>query len=63
MTLEPGTWSGPLPSTYGWHLVRVEAKEATALAPLDDVRNAMGCISAFWCLQRLSDLLRAPLAS
>lgn len=39
MMLEPGKWSQPLASTYGWHLVRVDTKEPRTLLPLDAVRN------------------------
>lgn len=34
----PGRWSGPLPSTYGWHLVFVSGQTAADLPPLDAVR-------------------------
>jgi len=39
MDLAPGVWSGPLPSAYGLHLVRVEAREAGGLPSLAAVRN------------------------
>ncbi|MEM1141778.1 MAG: peptidyl-prolyl cis-trans isomerase [Pseudomonadota bacterium] len=32
-------WSGPIPSAFGFHLVRVVAKEPAAQAVLDDVRS------------------------
>ena len=39
MNLAPGAWSGPLPSTYGLHVVRVEAREPGGLPSLAAVRN------------------------
>jgi hypothetical protein len=39
MTLEPGAWSGPLPSAYGLHVVRVEAREPGELPSLAALRN------------------------
>jgi peptidyl-prolyl cis-trans isomerase C len=39
MDLAPGAWSGPLPSAYGLHLVRVEAREPGGLPSLAAVRN------------------------
>jgi len=39
MHLDPGVWSGPLPSAYGLHVVRVEAREAERLPSLAAVRN------------------------
>lgn len=35
--LPAGSWSGPLRSGFGWHLVRVDAQEAPRLAPLAEV--------------------------
>jgi PPIC-type PPIASE domain len=37
--LMPGTWSGPIESVYGLHLVRVSALEASQLRPFADVRS------------------------
>ncbi len=37
--LEPGRWSEPVRSPYGLHLVRVTARDAAALPPLDAVRS------------------------
>lgn len=37
-TLEPGTWSGPIQSGYGLHLVRVGVAAPAQLLPLSDVR-------------------------
>jgi hypothetical protein len=39
MDLAPGAWNGPLPSAYGLHLVRVEAREPGRLPSLAAVRN------------------------
>jgi len=38
--LEPGQWSGPVPSGYGWHLVRVGERTAGGSKPLAEVREA-----------------------
>ncbi len=35
--LEPGTWQGPVPSAYGVHLVRVDAREAGQPRPFEEV--------------------------
>lgn len=35
------TWAGPVESGYGLHLVRVDAKLAARLPPLDEVRDAV----------------------
>jgi len=39
MHLDPGVWSGPLPSAHGVHIVRVEAREPGRLPALAAVRN------------------------
>jgi hypothetical protein len=36
--LEPGTWRGPVPSGYGFHLVWVSEREAARPRPFDEVR-------------------------
>jgi hypothetical protein len=36
-----GRWIGPLPSSYGAHLVRVAARTPPSLPPLDEVRAAV----------------------
>jgi hypothetical protein len=38
-TLPLGRWSGPVPSPYGTHLVRIEERTAPSLPPLDEVRD------------------------
>jgi hypothetical protein len=40
-TLPEGTWSGPVASSYGLHLVRVEARAAAEPVTLDSVRAAV----------------------
>ena len=37
--LEPGVWHGPVASTYGFHLVRVDERRAAALRPFEEVRE------------------------
>ena len=39
--LEPLKWSGPVPSSFGLHLVRVSQREAARLPTLSDVRQAV----------------------
>lgn len=39
LELEPGTWSGPVQSSYGSHLVRVSERLPGGTAPLDEVRE------------------------
>ena len=38
--LEPGRWSGPVPSGYGWHLVRVGERSEGGSKALAEVREA-----------------------
>jgi hypothetical protein len=40
-SLEPGRWGGPVRSSYGLHLVRIEQAEPGYLPALDDVRAAV----------------------
>lgn len=37
--LPVGAWSGPVPSGYGLHIVRVEARTPAALPPLAEIRH------------------------
>lgn len=38
--LSPGeTWQGPIPSGFGWHLVRLRARETGKVPPLAEVRD------------------------
>jgi hypothetical protein len=39
MRLEPRSWSGPIPSAYGLHLVWAESKTAATLPSLESVRR------------------------
>ena len=39
--MAPGVWSGPVPSSYGLHVVRVTAREAGRLPDLAEVRDAV----------------------
>ena len=39
--LPPGRWAGPVPSAYGYHLVRVEEAVPARLPDLDEVREAV----------------------
>jgi hypothetical protein len=41
LTLEPGAWSGPVESTFGLHLVRLEAREPARAPALEEVRQAV----------------------
>jgi len=37
--LEPGVWHGPVASTYGFHLVRVDERRAAEPRPFEEVRE------------------------
>lgn len=37
--IEPGAWSGPIESGYGWHLVFVEALEPGRIPEYEEVEN------------------------
>jgi len=39
--VRPGEWAGPLPSAYGYHLVRVTSFEPARLPPFEQVRAAV----------------------
>ena len=39
--IEPGSWSGPIASSYGLHLVRVSERKPGRLPPLSEVRSAV----------------------
>ncbi len=39
--LEPDRWAGPVESSFGYHLVRVEAVEPGRLLPFNEVRHAV----------------------
>jgi parvulin-like peptidyl-prolyl isomerase len=36
--LEPGPWHGPIPSSYGFHLVQISDRQPAQRYPFDDVR-------------------------
>lgn len=38
---EPGRWAGPYRSGYGWHLLRVTARQGTAMAKIEEVEDAV----------------------
>lgn len=62
-SLEPGPWAGPVRSSYGWHLVRVERRLPATLPPLAEVR---GDVERDWReeqLQQASDRLYTKLRS
>lgn len=50
-SIEPGRWAGPFRSSYGWHLIYVDARQAAARAPLTAVRD----IVRRDCLQEAQD--------
>jgi hypothetical protein len=59
MTLEPGRWSGPVPSAYGLHLVFVEEKLPGEDPPLAAVRTQVEQrLRAERGEQRVADLVR-----
>ena len=39
LALPPGNWSGPIRSSYGFHLVRVRDRRPEVLPPLSEVRD------------------------
>jgi hypothetical protein len=40
-TIDPGEWAGPIESSYGLHLVRVDARVPGATPPLANVRDSV----------------------
>lgn len=62
-SLQSGSWAGPIRSSYGWHLVRVERRLPAALPSLAEVRDD---VERDWReeeLQQASDRLYAKLRS
>lgn len=57
--LPPGTWSDPLASPYGLHLVRVQTRTP---APAADAQGLSAQLLAGWIEQRRAALLREQLA-
>ena len=49
-----GRWSGPVPSTYGLHLLRVDARTEARLPPFEELRPAL---RAEWVAQRRREAL------
>ncbi len=47
-----GEWAGPIPSGFGWHLVRLRNINAGEVPPLADIR---GRVEADWRAQTLAD--------
>jgi hypothetical protein len=58
-TVEPGIWTGPLKSSYGFHLVRLDRKSEAAQPGLDRVRDDV--LSA-WRADKQAEAYRAYLA-
>ncbi len=56
---EPGRWSGPLPSSYGLHLVWVHERSAGVLPPLAEIRSEL---RATWLAEQERLALRRTLA-
>lgn len=55
-TAKPGTWSGPIQSAYGYHLVLVTARESERLPGLDEIRPA---VQREWYAQALKSVVEA----
>ncbi len=53
LSLKPGTWSGPLRSAYGLHLVLVKERQGGRLPELRDVREA---VKRDWLVEKQKDL-------
>lgn len=58
MQLEPGAWRGPVPSSYGLHLVWVHERQPARMPPLEEVRDAA---RATWLAERERQALRDAL--
>lgn len=58
--LPPGTWSGPVRSSYGWHLVRVESRAAAREPALDEIRAEL---TADWKRARRDERRRGAIAA
>ncbi len=55
LDLEPGSWAGPIQSSYGWHLVRVTEHLPERQPALRDVRNQVAIDYKNQRLQSSSD--------
>lgn len=58
LDLPRGEWSGPVPSTYGQHLILVHEVESARVRSLDEVRAA---VTAQWRRARANEVLRVAL--
>jgi hypothetical protein len=54
--LEPGRWSGPVQSAYGWHLVYVSERVEGRRRPLTEVREA---VQREWLAARRKEVIDA----
>jgi parvulin-like peptidyl-prolyl isomerase len=55
-----GAWAGPVQSAYGWHLVRVESRDAPSIQPFEAVKSE---VRDAWIAQRREEANAAFLAS
>lgn len=62
LTAPPGQWVGPLRSAYGWHLLRVDSRQAAAHPPLAAVREAVRTDFLSAAQERANDTAFARLA-
>lgn len=53
LTLEPGRWSGPVRSGYGWHLVRIETLVPARVPALDEIEAD---VRAAWTEERYAEI-------
>jgi len=56
--IEPGTWTGPIASSFGLHLVRVSQRKAGRLPALSEVRSA---VLREWSNERRHELADAQI--
>jgi parvulin-like peptidyl-prolyl cis-trans isomerase-like protein len=57
--LQPGRWSGPVQSGYGWHVVRVSERRDVPPSPLAQVREA---VERDWHAARSREVVEATYA-
>jgi len=57
--LPVGRWSGPIPSTYGWHVVRVTRSDPASLPAVDEIEAKL---RLDWIERRRADVRREALA-
>ena len=53
LTVQPGTWAGPIRSGYGWHLVRIDALEPARMPALDEIEAD---VRAAWTEERYTEI-------